>query len=140
MRALALLVVLCALAAAASARQCTVRVCAGSSCSGRCVGAFEPSSAFASQVAARAADGYTDVGIEEVFCMNMCKRGPNVRLLVDGEVATVAGAMGETELKRRAFQGVRDDDALQRVWALAEAVAAGEAAAETHGPPPADMM
>jgi len=45
---------------------------------GRCKGAFNPRDALAELIRG---DGDSNVQIEEVNCMNMCKRGPNVRLV-----------------------------------------------------------
>ncbi|KAJ1618706.1 hypothetical protein T492DRAFT_1090737 [Pavlovales sp. CCMP2436] len=135
----------CFLLAAASAAGLTsvpagtkLRVCSGSSCAGRCVGSFEPVRAFEAQ-----ADMFDlDIEVETVFCMNMCKRGPNVRLIQDGQVATVAAEMGETEQSRRAFQGVRDDARVWKIWMLAAGAAAGTLGdgLALHGAPPDDMV
>lgn len=133
------LVVLVGLSPLSSAASTKVRVCAGSSCFGRCVGAFEPVRAF--EALAKAPGSEADVEIETVFCMNMCKRGPNVRLIHEGEVATVPGEMGPTELSRKAFQGVRSDENAMRIWSLAASAAAGTLGdgIALHGPPPTDM-
>jgi hypothetical protein len=126
-------------ATASASAKTTLRVCAGSSCAGRCVGSFEPVSAF--QAYAKAPCSRADVEIETVFCMNMCKRGPNVRLIHEGELATVPSEMGETELSRKAFQGVRSDEKVFKVWSLASCAAAGslDERLALHGSPPVDL-
>jgi hypothetical protein len=139
-----LLALLAASAAASSGPARTrLRVCAGSSCSGRCVGSFEPVRAFAAQAELQSLQsGRAPIEVETVFCMNQCKRGPNVRLIHDGQVATVPAEMGETEQSRRAFQGVRDDDRVRKVWSLAACAAAGTLGEGLvlHGAPPDDMV
>ena len=44
--------------------------------------------------------------IVEVNCMNMCKRGPNVRIVADGDVQMVPERMSATEQQRGAFQSI----------------------------------
>ena len=65
-----------------------------------------------------------------------------MRLIHEGEVATVPAEMGETERSRYAFQAVRDDDRVWRVWSLAMCAAAGSLgdSLQLHGPPPEDMV
>ena len=128
-------------AASGAAPTTRLRVCAGSSCSGRCVGAFEPVRAFEA-VANAPCSRCADVELETVHCMNMCKRGPNVRLIHAGELATVPAEMGEVERTRRAFQGVLDDERVLRVWSLAACAAAGTLGdgLVLHGPPPDEAL
>ena len=57
--------------------------------------------------------------------MNMCKRGPNVRLVVDDAMATVPQRMNEIELKRTAFQNVASLARLEAVHGVAKAIADG---------------
>lgn len=61
---------------ALAAGKTTLRVCAGSSCAGRCVGAFEPVRAFRAQ--AEAPCTRADVTVETVLCMNMCVAPPSL--------------------------------------------------------------
>ena len=80
-------------------------VCQGSSCMGKCRGMFNPKDSFTEAMSAgEAGKGGEEIEIEEVQCMNMCKRGPNVRMVLRGELMTVDDKMNETEEKRKAFQ------------------------------------
>lgn len=65
-----------------------------------------------------------------------------MRLIHDGEVATVPAEMGETERSRYAFQAVRDDDRVWKVWSLAMCAAAGTLGEnlQLHGAPPDDVV
>ena len=68
---------------------------------GKCRGMFNPKTNFEAE---QAAGEGVEIEIEEVSCMNMCKRGPNVRMVHDGELVTIDDKMNETERKRKAFQ------------------------------------
>ncbi|CAK0819278.1 unnamed protein product [Prorocentrum cordatum] len=109
-------------------------VCSGSSCEGRCRGAFD---ALRSFKALASEAGPSGIEVEEVFCMNMCKKGPNVRLLLGGQMVTIDDVMNEREQKRGAFQGVLGDPKVAAIWGLARDVAAGRRNGTLRGPPPA---
>ena len=79
--------------------------------------------------------------------MNMCKRGPAVRVVADGLVTTVEDRMNALELKRTAFQGVGGRARVEGVHGVAAAIADGslrdsygEFAMTTHGPLPPSAM
>ena len=65
--------------------------------------------------------------------MQMCKRGPNVRFLLDSEVVTVDGFMNEMETRRQAFQNVGSEVRAAGLWDIAPGVARGDLSV-TRGP------
>ena len=124
--------------------QCTsavsIAVCTGSSCESRCnfnsVRAFEKLACETSEIA-----------VAEIRCMNMCKRGPAVRLVADDVVATVDQRMNELERKRTAFQNVASLARVEAVYGVAQAIADGslrdshgEFAVTQHGALPPSAM
>ena len=96
----------------------SIAVCTGGSCDSRCnfnsVHAFEQ---LASQGPA--------ITVGEVKCMNMCKRGPVVRIVADDAVTTVAQRMNDLEVKRTAFQSVGSQARIEAIYGVAEAIADG---------------
>jgi len=109
----------------------TVIVCQGSSCLGRCVGNFDPMDSFK-----ELASEDDSIALEEVVCMNMCKRGPNARLVVGGEVVTITDQMSELEERRKAFQGLSNHQRVVRVWKLLQGFLDRSLQGSLHGPPP----
>ena len=57
--------------------------------------------------------------------MNMCKRGPVVRIVADDAVTTVAQRMNDLEVKRTAFQSVGSQARIEAIYGVAEAIADG---------------
>eukprot|EP00931_Biecheleriopsis_adriatica_P114629 TRINITY_DN90552_c0_g1_i1.p1 TRINITY_DN90552_c0_g1~~TRINITY_DN90552_c0_g1_i1.p1 ORF type:complete len:212 (+),score=25.52 TRINITY_DN90552_c0_g1_i1:56-691(+) len=108
-----------------------VIVCQGSSCLGRCVGNFDPMDSFK-----ELASEDDSIVLEEVVCMNMCKRGPNARLVVGGEVVTITDHMNELEERRKAFQGLSNHQRVVRVWKLLQGFLDHSLKGSLHGPPP----
>ena len=98
-----------------------VAVCIGGSCEQRCAAGFDPKAAFEAMGAE----------VVEINCMNMCKRGPAVRLVSDGEVQRVNARMGELEQKRNAFQAVSPAKA-EAIWGVAQGIADGSLR-DAHG-------
>jgi len=96
-----------------SAATTKVRICSGSSCLGKCRGAFNPLDSLRTLQ-----KGCENVEIEESFCLNQCKRGPNARIIKDDTVLTFE-EMNETEIKRKSFQNICNDDRIEFVWKLA---------------------
>ncbi|VEU39982.1 unnamed protein product [Pseudo-nitzschia multistriata] len=96
-----------------------IRVCQGSGCLGKCRGAFDPLESF-EKLAAGTGDS-DGIRLEETFCMNQCKRGPNVRMINadNGNVLVFDDAMNETEAGRKAFQGVSNDGRVEHLWGIA---------------------
>ena len=96
-----------------------IAVCTGSSCESRCnfnsVRAFEDLAGASSSA----------IDVCQINCMNMCKRGPAVRLVADDVVATVEQRMSELERKRTAFQNVASSARVQAVYGVAQAIAEG---------------
>ncbi|KAJ1493907.1 hypothetical protein T484DRAFT_1878534 [Baffinella frigidus] len=113
-------------------------VCQGSSCLGKCRGMFNPKTSIEAEKAK--GEGGAGIDIEEVRCMNMCKRGPNVRLVQGGELVTIDDKMNETERRRKAFQGVGNEARALGVWELALKLADGSVDGTKHGAVPDDMM
>ena len=116
-----------------------IAVCTGSSCESRCnlnsVLAFKD-----------LAEG-SDIGVCEINCMNLCKRGPAVRLVADDAVATVEQRMNELEIRRTAFQSVASAARVEAVYGVAQAIADGsrkdsygEFEVAKHGPLPPGAM
>ena len=113
-----------------------VRVCSG--CLGKCRGSFNPITSF-EQLAAVAdtdTDTETSIEIEETFCMNQCKKGPNVRL-INAENQNVLAfddtIMNEIESSRKAFQRVSNEDRINYIWGIANGVLEGEIVASEKG-------
>jgi len=125
-----------------------IRVCQGSSCLGKCRGAFNPLTSFENLLVGDDANAYANKGdvelegerstaastttttieLEESFCMNQCKRGPNVRLINadNGNVLTFdSTVMNDTESNRKAFQGVTNENRVKHLWGIANKVAEG---------------
>ena len=67
--------------------------------------------------------------MEEAFCMNQCKRGPNVRLIKDDQVLTFGdeSVMNDTEVKRKTFQSVTSEKKIDRIWGVVEEIQKGDA-------------
>ena len=116
-----------------------IAVCTGSSCESRCnfnsVRVFEDLA------------GDSEIGVSEVRCMNMCKRGPAVWLVNDNAVATVEQRMSELEVRRTAFQNVASLERAEAIYGVAQAIsdgslqdAYGEFAVTQHGPLPPSAM
>mmetsp|Transcript_39806 Transcript_39806/g.77761 ORF Transcript_39806/g.77761 Transcript_39806/m.77761 type:complete len:155 (+) Transcript_39806:55-519(+) len=103
-----------------------IRVCTGSSCLSKCRGVFNPKSTL--DRLQKTDDPVPTVDIEEAFCMNQCKRGPNMRIIRNGQVMTFEDdtIMNEMELKRKSFQNVRNDDRVAMVWELTRGVVEGK--------------
>lgn len=117
----------------------SIAVCTGSSCESRC--SFNSVRVFEDL----AGEGCLEV--TEIQCMNMCKRGPAVRLVADEAVTTVSERMSEVEVKRTAFQNVASMARVEAIYGVAEAIADGslkdsygEFAVEQHGPLPPSAM
>eukprot|EP00747_Dinoflagellata_sp_TGD_P222612 gnl/TRDRNA2_/TRDRNA2_94316_c0_seq1.p1 gnl/TRDRNA2_/TRDRNA2_94316_c0~~gnl/TRDRNA2_/TRDRNA2_94316_c0_seq1.p1 ORF type:complete len:199 (+),score=25.40 gnl/TRDRNA2_/TRDRNA2_94316_c0_seq1:28-624(+) len=108
-------------------------VCSGSSCTGRCRAGFDALKSFK---ALTSENDSADIKVEEVFCMNMCKRGPNVRFVRGGQMVTVDDAMNDVEQRRGAFQGVSSDTKVAAIWDLALDLAAGRLKGTLRGKPP----
>ena len=100
-----------------------IRVCQGSSCLSKCRGAFDPLKSFQSLQKGNIEESFVEV--EETFCMNQCKRGPNARIIRDEQVITFEGEMNETEMNRKSFQGVRSDERVGNLWGLAKGLEDG---------------
>jgi len=101
-----------------------IRVCQGSSCLGKCRGSFNPLTAFNNLQKDESAE--TSIEIEETWCMNQCKRGPNARITKDGNVLTFEeGKMNDTEMKRKSFQGIGSEERVGHVWGLARGIEDG---------------
>jgi (2Fe-2S) ferredoxin len=102
----------------------TIRVCTGSSCLSKCKAGFDPLSSF--QSLHRDENQNINIGdnvikIEETFCMNQCKRGPNARIIRQGQVITFeegTGIMNDVELKRKSFQGIGSENRVNFLWNL----------------------
>mmetsp|Transcript_47634 Transcript_47634/g.55685 ORF Transcript_47634/g.55685 Transcript_47634/m.55685 type:complete len:157 (+) Transcript_47634:194-664(+) len=101
----------------------TFRVCQGSGCTSKCRGSFDPKKS----LERLAEDSEIVVDIEESFCMNQCKRGPNARMIRNGQVVIFdeENVMNETEKRRKTFQSVRNDGCVERIWGLGMDLAKG---------------
>lgn len=88
----------------------------------KCKGDFNPLKTF-HQISTTSSD--SELEIEEVFCLDACKRGPNVRVYVDGHIASL-DAMNELEKSRKMFTSVVRESDVDRVWSLTKKLAAGE--------------
>jgi len=85
----------------------TIRVCQGSGCLGKCRGSFNPKETIERETRGQ------DAVVQEAFCLNQCKRGPNLRILTENEdkqKAVVFERMTETEQSRKTFQSVSSDE------------------------------
>lgn len=128
-----------------SARACRtkIRVCQGSSCLGKCLGAFDPKGSLEALVEATVDDEEpAGLEIEEAFCLNQCKKGPNARILyqssvVLGEeqvdasdeewsVVVLPNIMTETEESRKTFQRITNPDRVNDLYRWALEVQNGE--------------
>ena len=89
----------------------------------KCRGSFDPQRIL-QHLEEENEDGFV---IEEVFCMNQCKRGPNIRLIRNGHVLTFdeEGIMNETEKKRKTFQRVGNEERLMKIWGLGKGLVDG---------------
>lgn len=94
-----------------------IRVCTGSSCISKCQGVFNPFDSF-NMFQADAPVGQTKIEIEEVFCMNQCKKGPNARIIKDGFVLTF-NEMNDLELARKSFHSLRSENRTKHIYHLA---------------------
>lgn len=106
---------------AAMASLVQIRVCQGSSCLGKCRGSFNP---LDSLKEIRNNEGVS-IDIEETYCMNQCKRGPNVRMIKSSNVLTFENLMNDTEKKRKAFQGVSTEEKVGNLFGVAKGVIDG---------------
>jgi len=115
----------------------TIRVCTGSSCLSKCRGAFNPKSSLEHLQKTSTDDNLdTVVKIEEVFCMNQCKRGPNMRIIQNENVITFKdeSIMNDIELKRKSFQSVTNDARVAMVWGITEGLIDGSVVGTDDGP------
>lgn len=108
---------------ALSSSSTKIRVCTGSSCLSQCRGAFNPLKSLQSLQKEDSENSLVEV--EETFCMNQCKRGPNARIITDEQVITIEEEMNETELKRKSFQGIRSDERVGKLWGLVKGLEDG---------------
>jgi hypothetical protein len=97
-------------------------VCQGSSCMAKCKGDFNPLNSFR-EISTRNSDN--GIQIEEVFCLDACKRGPNARIYVDNQIASLEG-MNDSEKSRKMFMSVVRESDVNRVWTLAKQLSNGE--------------
>jgi hypothetical protein len=102
----------------------TIRVCDGSSCLSKCRGGFNPKKAFMERISSiepESVESLPKVNIEDAYCMNQCKRGPNMRIIKDEQVMTFDnGIMTDVEMKRKSFQSVNNEDRVERIWGLVQ--------------------
>jgi (2Fe-2S) ferredoxin len=98
-----------------------LRVCQGSSCLSKCRGSFSPLNSFEEL---RKNDD-APIEIEETYCMNQCKRGPNMRMIKDGNALIFEDSMNDTEMKRKAFQGVTTDEKVAHLFGIAKGATDG---------------
>jgi hypothetical protein len=119
----------------------SLAICTGTSCDSRCsfnsVLAFEGLSSADSDA----------VRVTERNCMNMCKRGPAVRVVADGLVASVEQRMNKLEQERSAFHNVASLARVEAVYGVAAAIADGsrrdaygEFSVTSHGPLPPSAL
>ena len=89
----------------------------------KCRGSFDPQKILG-ELEKESEDSFV---IEEAFCMNQCKRGPNIRLIRNGHVLTFDedGIMNETEKRRKTFQSVGNEEHLERIWGLGQGLVDG---------------
>ena len=107
-------------------RNVKIGVCQGSSCMAKCKGDFNPLKSLQS---IEADPTENEIEIEEVFCLDACKRGPNARIYIDGYIASV-DSMNALDSSRKLFTALCRDTDVSRVWALAKDLAAGRIDAE----------
>ena len=109
-----------------------VRVCSG--CIQKCRGSFNHVESFG-QLAESSPE--TSIEIEEAFCMNQCKKGPNVRLInADNENVLAFDddkIMNEMESSRKSFQRVSNDERVNYVWGIANEILEGTVVANEKG-------
>ena len=103
----------------------TLRICQGSSCASKCRGAFDPKKSLE-----RLMEGESrfNVEFEESFCMNQCKRGPNIRMIRNGQVVVFDGddgIMNDTEKNRKTFQNVATEERIEKIWGLTKGLVDG---------------
>lgn len=116
-----------------------IRVCEGSSCESKCRGAFTPKSSFMERIkttnakecerndSSSSSNNVASIVVEEVYCMNQCKRGANVRLIKNDQVLTFNnGIMNDTEMKRKSFQSVTNEGRVDQIWGIVEEIKKGE--------------
>ena len=106
-----------------------IRVCQGSSCLSKCRGAFNP----LNSLEKKSENNDLSIELEETYCMNQCKRGPNARIIHDGNALTFDDLMNETEAKRKAFQGISNEKRVEFLWGIAEGVENGKVEGKNHG-------
>jgi hypothetical protein len=107
-------------------RNVKIGVCQGSSCMAKCKGDFNPLTSLQS-IGTDPTE--KEIEIEEVFCLDACKRGPNARIYVDGYIASV-DSMSALDNSRKLFTALCRDTDVSRVWAVAKDLAAGRIEAE----------
>jgi len=103
---------------------------------GKCRGAFNPMTSLEDQLKTNSEhEPNVTVKIEEVFCMNQCKRGPNMRIIRDGNVVTFDDKliMNDTELKRKSFQTVNCHERVAKVWGLTKGLVNGSVVGTDDG-------
>jgi (2Fe-2S) ferredoxin len=113
-----------------------IRVCTGSGCLGKCRGGFNPLASLEKLIISN--DNDTDsindnakdatIEIEETFCMNQCKRGPNVRIINadNNNVITFdESIMNEVESTRKNFQRIVNEDRVIGLWEIVNCVRDG---------------
>jgi (2Fe-2S) ferredoxin len=107
----------------------------------KCRGAFDPKWSLkklqrdSTDAAAGNEDGLHLIDIEESYCMAQCKRGPNMRVIHNGQVQIFqeGNIMTEVEMKRKTFQSVTSEERVARIWGLAESLVKGEAVGAVDG-------
>jgi (2Fe-2S) ferredoxin len=118
-----------------------IRVCTGSGCLGKCRGGFNPLNSLEKLISDgndndndndsindNADMSSTRIEIEETFCMNQCKRGPNVRLINsdNGNVITFdESIMNEVESTRKNFQRIINEDRVIGLWGIVNGIRDG---------------
>lgn len=109
-----------------------VRVCSG--CLQKCRGNFNHVESFGKLVES---SPDTSIQVEEAFCMNQCKKGPNVRLINADNQNVLAfdddAIMNEIESSRKSFQRVSNDERVDYVWGIANGVLEGNVVANEKG-------
>jgi len=121
------------LSSLAKTKTISIRVCEGSSCQSKCRGGFDPQKSFHKLIEEQDEEKEKQQGSniimesKSTFCMNQCKRGPNMRVLqsnddTDQVVLTFPEAMNDTELKRKSFQSVGNNDRVTYIWGLIQGI------------------
>ena len=110
----------------------TIRICTGSNCVSKCRAGFNPIKSFENL---KNENEDVNVQIEETFCMNQCKRGPNLRLLQNDQVLTFdgEGIMNDVEMKRKSFQSIGSDEKIGMLWNLIKDIQDGNVDAKESG-------